>query len=109
MGKGAYLCDFEQLVLLAILRLREHAYGLKIREEISACAGRTAAIEAVYATLDRLQSKGLVTSFDADPTPERGGRAKRYFQLSAAGVAAVRTSRDATLAMMKGLEALWNT
>ena len=109
MSKGIYLGEFEQLILLAILRLGDDAYGVRIREEIRACTGREAAIGAVYATLDRLESKGLLSSRNADPTPERGGRAKRYFQISAEGKRAVQVSQAATSAMLKGFESIWNT
>ena len=92
MAKGEYLGEFEQLVLLAVLRLDENAYGVPIRQEIENCTGRTAAIGAVYATLDRLEQKGLVASRLADATAERGGRAKRYFHVNAEGKAALKAT-----------------
>ena len=83
------LGEFEQVVLLAILRLRENAYGVAIRQEIQKRTDREPAPGALYTTLDRLEDKGFVTSRLGDPTPQRGGRAKRYFTVSASGVEAV--------------------
>jgi PadR family transcriptional regulator, regulatory protein PadR len=80
-----HLGEFEQLVLLAVLRLGDAAYGVPIREEIERRAGRSVTIGALYATLDRLEAKGYLRSWFADPTPTRGGRSKRYFQLLPAG------------------------
>src|SRR6185436_13469406 len=108
MSKGDYLGEFEPLILLAILRLKENAYGVPIRRELESCAGRTAAIGAVYATLDRLELKGLVSSHVADPTAERGGRAKRYFQVRPEGVLALKKSQQAVRNMMKGLKTIWS-
>jgi len=96
------LGEFEKLVLLALLRLGEKAYGVPIRREIAERAGRDYSIGAVYTTLDRLQAKGYVTSRLGDPTPERGGRAKRYFTIEAPGIRALNHSRD-TVARMGGL------
>jgi PadR family transcriptional regulator PadR len=77
MGKGDYLGEFEQIVLLAVLRLGKNAYGVTIWEEIERRAERPVMIGAVYATLDRLEAKRYISSKVGDPTPERGGRAKR--------------------------------
>ena len=104
MSKGEYLGEFEQLTLLAVLRLDDNAYGVPVREEVENRTGRTAAIGAVYATLDRLERKGLLVSRMADATPERGGRAKRYFHVTAAGMVALRQSQEAVRQMMKGLK-----
>jgi PadR family transcriptional regulator PadR len=83
---GDYPGAFEQLVLLALLRLGPDAYGMTVRREIEARTGRAVAVGAVYATLDRLQRKGLVSCHDgADAPPERGGRARRYFRIEPAG------------------------
>jgi DNA-binding PadR family transcriptional regulator len=79
------LGEFEQIVLLAILRLDENAYGVTIREEIMARTDREPSPGALYTTLDRLEEKGLVRSRFGDPTPQRGGRAKRFFSISAKG------------------------
>src|ERR1700748_757564 len=89
------LGEFEQIVLLAILRLEDSAYGVTIRTEIAKCTRREPAPGALYTTLDRLEEKGLVTSRYGDPTTQRGGRAKRYFKVSGLGVKAVaRAQRD---------------
>jgi DNA-binding PadR family transcriptional regulator len=93
---------FEELVLLALVRLREHAYGVPIRQEIAERTGRDVSFGAVYTTLERLQQKGYVSSWIGDPTPERGGRAKRYFQIEAPGRKALKESRE-TVARMGGL------
>jgi len=80
-----HLGEFEQIVLLSVLRLGEGAYGVPIREEIELRAKRKVTIGALYATLDRLEAKGYLHSWFADPTPLRGGRSKRYFKLLPAG------------------------
>lgn len=108
MSKGDYLGEFEQLILLAVLRLGNDAYGVPIRREIEQRTGRTAAVGAVYTTLDRLQQKGYVTSHVADPTAERGGRAKRFFQLTADGAGALQRSQLAVRQMMHGLKTDWS-
>src|SRR5215813_7003584 len=95
MRPAPTLGDFEQIVLLAILRLGDKAYGVTIRREIAAHTERDPSPGALYTTLDRLEEKGLVSSRFGDPTPQRGGRAKRYFTVSAKGVAAlVRAQRS---------------
>jgi PadR family transcriptional regulator PadR len=85
MGQRDSLGVFEQLVLLAILRLGQNAYGMTIRREIEERAGRPTSIGAVYLTLDRMQQKGFVESDLGEATPERGGRAKRFFKVNPAG------------------------
>ena len=104
MPKGESLGEFEHLILLAVLRLGGDAYGMRVRREISERTGRDATIGAVYATLDRLEEKGLVTGFLSDPTPERGGRAKKSFRLTGAGIEAVNRSRQELTSMLDGLE-----
>jgi PadR family transcriptional regulator PadR len=96
--------ELEQIVLLAVLRLGEDAYGVPIRLEIERRTGRSLTVGALYRTLDRLEEKGYVTSRFGDPTPERGGRSKRYFRLRPVGLRALRASRDALAAMWEGLE-----
>ena len=98
------LGEFEQLILLAILRLRDKAYGISIRAEISARTGRQTTRGALYATLERLEDKGFVKSRMGDPTPERGGRAKRYYTVSAMGVRAIVQAQRAYQQMLDGLE-----
>src|SRR5262245_52975977 len=97
------LGEFEQVVLLAILRLSDEAYGVTIRREIGTGSEREPAPRALYTTLDRLEEQGLVTSKYGDPTPARGGRARRYFRVPPPGVgAAARAQRDYQ-GILKGL------
>ena len=103
MAATAALGEFEQVVLLAILRLGEDAYGVSIRREIVERTEREPAPGALYTTLDRLEEKGLVASKYGDPTPERGGRAKRYFTVTGAGVRAVARAQRAFQRLMEGL------
>ena len=93
MPKPTYLGEFELLVMLTVIRLGDSAYGVPISREIELRTGRDVAFGTVYATLERLQQKGLVRSELGDPTPERGGRAKRYFQVTAAGLRTVRETK----------------
>jgi PadR family transcriptional regulator, regulatory protein PadR len=102
-GKRDFLGEFEQTVMLAILRLPDEAYGMTIRQEIEARTGREAAVGAVYITLDRLLAKGYVSTFMGDPTVERGGRAKRYYRVEGDGVKALRRSQEAMRKMVEGL------
>jgi DNA-binding PadR family transcriptional regulator len=104
MSRTDALGEFEQLVLLAIVRLQHEAYGSTIRREIEERTERSIAIGALYTALDRLERKGYVSSNLADPTPQRGGRAKRYFRVRAPGVAALRRSREAMARMWAGVE-----
>ena len=103
MPKGESLGEFEHLVLLAVLRLRKDAYGMRVRREIAGRTGRDVTIGAVYSTLERLEAKGLVSAAMSDPTPERGGRAKRSFQLTGAGVEALNRTRQDLASMLDGL------
>jgi len=97
------LGEFEQIVLLAILRLGEQAYGVSICAEIASCTDRDPAPGALYTTLDRLEDKGLVKSRLGDPTPQRGGRAKRYFTVTRSGVEAVAIAQRAYERLLTGL------
>ena len=101
-----YLGEFELIVILALLRLGHRAYGVTVRQEIEARTGREVSIGAVYATLDRLQAKGYVKSQLSEPTPERGGRSKRFFRVSAKGVAAVNRTNRALHTMTAGLDVI---
>lgn len=103
MTKGTYLGEFEQVLLLAVARLQDRAYGVSIRDEISRRTGRESSIGAVYATLDRLRKKGFLTSEDGDPEPVRGGRAKRYFRLTDDGRTALQVSHEMLQAMWEGI------
>ena len=98
------LGDFEQLVLFAALRLGDESYGAAIQREISDRTGRDVSLNAVYTTLDRLETKGLVRSWTGAPTPERGGRRKKHYALLSAGRAALRRTYGAFLAITAGLE-----
>jgi len=96
--------EFEQLVLLAILRLRADAYGTPIRHEIEDCTGRSVTVGALYSALERLERKGFLRAELGDPTPQRGGRAKRHFKVLPAGLAELRRARRALARMWDGLE-----
>lgn len=99
-----YLGEFEHIVLLALLRLEHEAYGVTVRQEIQSRIQREVSIGAVYATLDRLETKGYVKSSQGDPRPERGGRSKRFFRVSAKGVAALNRTHSALRRMTQGLD-----
>jgi DNA-binding PadR family transcriptional regulator len=101
--KKPALGDFEQLVLLGVLRLGEQAYGAAIRQEIAARSRRDVSINAVYTTLDRLEQKGLLRSWVGEPTPERGGRRRKFYELKPAGLEAMRHAYRAFTAMADGL------
>lgn len=103
MRKRDYLGEFEQIILLALLRLEDRAYGVTVRQEIELRTHREVSIGAVYATLDRLEEKGYVTSHRGEPTPERGGRSKRFFRVTANGVKAVNLTIRALQSMTEGL------
>ncbi len=95
--------EFEQLVLLALLRLDNYAYGVEIREEIEHRTGRDVSYGAVYTTLDRLERKGFVRFELGESTPERGGRARKYFAVEPRGRAALAETRRALTVMWEGV------
>jgi len=99
-----HLGEFEQIVLLAVVRLGDSAYGVPIRREIEKRTQRSLTVGALYRTLDRLEGKGYLASWFSDPSPERGGRSKRYFRVEPLGVRALRHSREALAAMWDGVE-----
>ena len=103
MARLTSLGEFEQTVLLAILRLGENAYGVTIRAEIAAHTRREPASGALYTTLDRMEEKGLVESWLGDPTPQRGGRAKRYFIVTNKGRVAVASAQRSYQNLLRGL------
>lgn len=103
MSRLSSLGEFEQIVLLAILRLGENAYGVTIRAEIAACTKREPASGALYTTLDRLEDKGLVQSRLGDPTPQRGGRAKRFMSVTKKGRAALVDAQSSYQSLLRGL------
>jgi PadR family transcriptional regulator PadR len=98
-----FLGEFEHIIVLALMRLKDRAYGVTVRQEIELRTDREVSIGAVYATLDRLERKGYVMSHRGDPTPERGGRSKRFFRVTANGVAAVNRMHRAVESMTEGL------
>jgi DNA-binding PadR family transcriptional regulator len=98
------LGEFEQMVLLAIVHLRGDAYGIPIVDEIERRTGRSVARAAVYVTLRRLEDKGYVASWMGEPTPERGGKARRYVELTPEGARALRESRQIAERMWRGLD-----
>jgi len=104
MADRDYLGEFEHIIVLAILRLEERAYGVTVRQEIEARTRREVSVGAVYATLERLEQKGYVRSYLGDPTPERGGRSKRFFRVTAKGTAAVSRTHRALQHMAEGLD-----
>ena len=99
-----YLGEFEQVVLLAVVRLAAEAYGTRIRREIEARGGRAVSIGAAYATLDRLVDKGYLRSRDVPGGVDRGGSARRYFSITKAGVAALEEARTLQARMWDGIE-----
>lgn len=103
MGRNS-LGQFEQLVLLAILRIGDDAYAVSIIEEIERQTGRTVSHAAVHVAVKRMEKRGLVSSRLGEPTPQRGGRAKRYYRHSADAVERLKAQRDALLSMWDGLE-----
>jgi len=100
------LGEFEQIVLLAILRLGDDAYGVTIREEILRCTKRDVAPGALYTCLGRMEDKGLVRARTGEPTPERGGRAKRYLTVTSSGRAALVNAQRAYQKLLLGLDLL---
>ena len=91
---------------MAVVRLGNDAYGMRIHNELEMTARRRCSFGSLYTTLDRLESKGYIASKVGDPTPERGGRAKKFFRLRAAGESALRQSYAATRRMATGIEQL---
>ena len=106
MGKGQNLGEFEILTLAALVRLGPEAYGVTVREEIESRAGRPVSVGALYATLDRLEEKGMVASRLGESTPERGGRAKRFFKIKPSGLKALRDSREMYLSLWRDYESV---
>lgn len=99
-----HLGEFEQVVLIALLRLGADAYGAVVRREIERRTGRQVSYSAVYATLDRLVKKGLVRSRVGEPSARRGGRRKKYFELESAGARALSTSYRSFKSLIRGVE-----
>jgi PadR family transcriptional regulator, regulatory protein PadR len=97
---------FELLVLLALIRLGDDAYGVPISQAIEASSGRPVSIGSIYITLDRLERKGLVSSRLGEPTAARGGRAKTYFRITAKGLREVRQARRTLISLWQGVPQL---
>lgn len=106
MPKRSYLGEMELMVLLAVVRLGDDAYGVPISKELLVLAGREIALGSIYAALDRLEQKSFVTSLLGDPTPERGGRAKRYFRVTPTGLRALEMTRSALTNLWSGIPLL---
>jgi len=100
------LGELEQTILLAVLRLGDEAYGVSIRREIARCTRREVAPGALYTTLDRLEQKAIVEARNGDPTPERGGRAKRFYNLTPKGHALLVEAQRSFKNLMDGLDLL---
>ncbi len=106
MADRSYLGEFELMLLLAVLQLGEDAYGVPISSELERRRGRGVSVGSVYAALERLESKGLIVSELGDPTPERGGKAKRYFRMTKEGLRQVRETRRVLTGMWKAIPRL---
>jgi DNA-binding PadR family transcriptional regulator len=102
MARGSHLGDLEELVLLAVLRLGDEAYGGRIREELRALAGRSVSISTIYVTLMRLEEKGYARSWRGEPSSARGGKAKRHYAVSPAGLDVLQEVRDVRERMWDG-------
>lgn len=100
------LTDYELMIMLAILRLRNDGYGVTIARELEHTAGRSTTLAAIYLALDRLERQGLVTSELGDATAQRGGRAKKYFRVTTKGLQAVRATRRSFIALWSGIPQL---
>ena len=103
MREHNYLGEFEMMLLLALIRLGDDAYGVTLSRELALWRGRDVAIGSVYAALDRLELKGLVASSLGESTPERGGRAKRYFRITRQGLRSVHETRRVLSGLWKSL------
>jgi len=99
-----FLGEFEQIVLLALIRLGDNAYGVPVRQEIENRTDRSVSVGALYSTLDRLEEKGFIASRFSDSRPERGGRSRRYFKVRGAGVRALERTQAALASMWEGLD-----
>jgi PadR family transcriptional regulator, regulatory protein PadR len=103
MREHSYLGEFELILLLTILRLGDDAYGVPLTRELSVVRGRDVAVGSVYAALDRLELKGLIASSLGESSPERGGRAKRYFRVTVEGIRSIEETRRVLTGLWKAL------
>ena len=106
MSERSYLGEFELMLLLAVIHLGEDAYGVPISRKLEQNRGRDVSLGSVYAALERLELKGLVESSLGDPTPERGGKAKRYFRITKEGLRQVRETRRVLTKLWKAIPEL---
>jgi PadR family transcriptional regulator, regulatory protein PadR len=106
MRKRNYLGPFELMAMLAVMRLGEEAYGVPVFREIERQYGREVALGSVYATLERLETKGFIVSELGEATPERGGRAKKYFHITPKGLREVRKTQRTLKSLWHGLPQL---
>jgi DNA-binding PadR family transcriptional regulator len=106
MTSRSYLGEFELMLLLAVVHLGEQAYGVPISRQLERNRGRNVSIGSVYAALERLQAKGLILSRLGDPTPERGGKSKRFFQITKEGLRQVHETRQVLTSMWQALPEL---
>ncbi len=103
MTESSHLREFEQLVLLAVLRLGEAAHGANLRLDLEATAKRPVAVATIYVALARLEKQGLVRSWRSEPRPVRGGKARKYYALQPAGIEALRNSKETLERMWEGV------
>lgn len=103
MAEHNYLGEFELMILLTIIRIGDEAYGVPLSRELELLRGRRVSVGSVYAALDRLETKGLIASSLGEATPERGGRAKRYFRITEQGLSSVRETRTVLSKLWKSL------
>ena len=106
MGRKEFLGEFEQMLLLAALRLGDEAYGVALMKELESTVGRRVSRGSVYVTLDRMEEKGWIKSSLSKPRAERGGRPRRIVEVTPEGVAQLRSTREALLLLWEGVEAL---
>jgi PadR family transcriptional regulator, regulatory protein PadR len=106
MSEHSYLGEFELMVLLTIIQLGDDAYGVPLSRELAVRRGREISVGSVYAALDRLESKGLIVSRLGESTPERGGRAKRYFRVTGQGLRTVQETRRVLSKLWRSLPSL---
>ena len=106
MANRSHLGEFELMILLALIRLGDDAYGVPISKELLETTGRDVALGSVYAALDRLEQKEYVSSMLGDPTPARGGRAKRYFRVTPKGLREAKMTRKALISLWRGIPQL---
>ena len=107
MNKRSFLGEFEQMVMLAILQQRDTAFGLEVRRELEESTGKEVSRGAFYTTVDRLERKGYLSWEARPPSGRRGGAPQRLFQLTDAGIEALRASRRALETLSRDLDELW--